>query len=163
MQRNTVCDGHCWHLQAPSHIEKSPFLTPSFSHQSEHDAETLGRQKSLNRAPKFCWKKKKKKKERKKKTSAPFCALAAKNKLVIEKEKKGTRLLAHKATLRDGGGVGEGWGGRSYVRGRLYGSYSQLGISRVSNQTQRRGCSRCVAERRTTRRVLMTRRLMRLS
>lgn len=59
--------------------------------------------------------------EKREKTSAPSCALAAKNKLVIEKEKKGTRLLAHKATLRDRGGVGEGWGGRSYVRGRLYG------------------------------------------
>lgn len=32
--------------------------------------------------------------------------MAAKNKLVIEKEKKGTRLLAHKATLRERGGVG---------------------------------------------------------
>lgn len=85
------------------------------------------------------------------KTSAPSCALAAKNKLVIEKEKKGTRLLAHKATLSDGGGVGEGWGGQSYVRGCLYGLYSQVGISRALNQTQRRGCSCRVAERRTTR------------
>lgn len=116
MQPSTACG-----LQAPSFIEISPRHMKVFSRQrSPISPSTMQRPWGDRRV----WtelqssagkRKRKRKREReKKKTSAPSCALAAKNKLVIEKEKKGTRLLAHKATLRDGGGVG-GVGGATCV------------------------------------------------
>lgn len=101
-----------------------------FSHKSEHDPGTLVRQKTLNKTAKFWRKEKEKEKET---TCAPFCALAAKNKLDIEKEKKaqGYRLTKpHWGGRRwgavDGAGGEEQASGRSYVRGHLYGLYSRV-------------------------------------
>lgn len=77
---------------------------------------------------------KEKKKEKKKETTcAPFCALAAKNKLDIEKERKAQgywltkpRWGGRRWGAVDGAGGEEQASGRSYVRGRLYGLYSRV-------------------------------------
>lgn len=148
MQACTACS-----LQAPSFIEISPRHMKVCSRQrSPISPSTMQRPWGDRRV----WtelqssagkRKRKRKREREKKTSAPSCALAAKNKLVIEKEKKGTRLLAHKATLRDGGGVG--WGEWAELRAwafvwLIFTGWDQLGFKSDATSVLLPPCRRAV-------------------